>query len=231
MKISLFALIAGTVAAGSLAAQDQYEVFEKVSMPAPWTLKAEGEVDAEQSFKLRIHLKNRNIESFHQKVYDVSTPDHPDYGRHLSRLDLRNHLAPSDKSYELVLEWLESQGLAEKSTVEDDWIIVDGTVGDAEKLLETEYSLYKNAETGKVTVRTLGYSLRKHNLFFNLYSMSMDLFQWQMMLILCSFSQGIACPYRHHCSDYQIPDNGASHFNYCERFSSASSPILSELGI
>jgi tripeptidyl-peptidase-1 len=167
MKICLFTLLAGSVAAVSLASQDQYEVFEKISIPAPWTLKADKEVDAEQAFKLRIHLKNRNMESFHQKVLDVSSPDHPDYGRHMSRLDLRSHLAPSDKSYELVLEWLESQGLSQKSTVEEDWVILDGTVGDAEKLLETEYLSYEDAETGKVTVRTLEYSLRKPNIFLN----------------------------------------------------------------
>lgn len=77
-------------------------------------------------------------------------------------MELRDHLAPSDKSYDLVLKWLKSQGLTELSTVEDDWIIVDGTIGDAEKLLETEYSSFQNSETGKVTVRTLEYSLRKH---------------------------------------------------------------------
>lgn len=81
MRVSLLAL-AGTVVTGYLTS---YELFEKASVPAPWTIKDEGHVDAEQSFKLRIHLKNRNIESFHQRVLDVSTPDHPDYGRHLSR--------------------------------------------------------------------------------------------------------------------------------------------------
>jgi len=162
MKFSLFTLLAGTVAAGSLSAQEKYEVFEKISIPAPWTLKADGQVDTEQSFKLRIHLKNKNIESFHQKILDVSTPDHPDYGRHLSRLELRDHLAPSQKSYDLVLHWLELQGLDQKSTVEDDWIVVDGTIGDAEKLLETEYSSYENLDNGKIAVRTLEYSLRTY---------------------------------------------------------------------
>ncbi|TVY82948.1 Tripeptidyl-peptidase sed2 [Lachnellula suecica] len=160
MKFSLLALVVGTVIEGSLTSQDQYEVFEKISVPAPWTPKA-GIVDPEQSFKLRIHLKNKNIDSFHQKVYDVSTPDHPEYGRHFNRLELRDHLAPSDESYDLVLKWLESKGLAEKSSVEDDWIVVQGTTGDAEKLLDTEFGLFENLETGKFTTRTLEYSLPK----------------------------------------------------------------------
>ena len=117
------------------------------------------QVEEDQKLKLRIHLKNQNMESFHQKVYDVSTPDHPEYGRHLSRLELRDMLAPSQESYDLVQEWLEETGLSAKATTENDWIIIDGTIGDAAKLLEAEYQLFENKATGKMTARTLAYSL------------------------------------------------------------------------
>jgi tripeptidyl-peptidase I len=157
MKLSFLPLLVGTAVAGPLGS---YRVFEQLSQaPDPWVLKAGGQVDAEQSFKLRIHLKNRNMESFHQKALDVSTPDHPDYGRHLSRVELRDMLAPSQHAYEMVAEWLEESGLSDKATVEEDWVIIDGTIGDAAKLLQAEYQLFENKATGKVTARTLEYSL------------------------------------------------------------------------
>ncbi|CZR50339.1 related to Tripeptidyl-peptidase sed3 [Phialocephala subalpina] len=159
MKFSLVALIVGTAVASKASLED-YQVFESLSVaPTPWVLQGDGKVDADQSFKLRVHLKNRNIAKFQQQVLDVSTPDHPSYGRHLSQLEINNFIAPPKESYDLTLEWLESMGLAGKSTVENDWVILDGTIGDAEKLLQTEYQLFENTETGKTTVRVLEYSI------------------------------------------------------------------------
>jgi tripeptidyl-peptidase-1 len=157
MKIAFISLLVGTTVAADLGS---YRVFEQLAeAPAPWTLQTGGQVDEDQRLKLRIHLKNQNMESFHQKVYDVSTPDHPEYGRHLSRLELRDMLAPSQKSYDMVQEWLEETGFSDKATIENDWIIINGTVGDAAKLLEAEYQLFENKATGKMTARTLAYSL------------------------------------------------------------------------
>jgi tripeptidyl-peptidase-1 len=160
MKPSLFSLLAGTAIAGSVTSLGEYRVFESLpAAPAPWILKDDVGVDPGQSFKLRIHLKNRNIASFHQKVIHVSTPDHPEYGRHLSRVEVNDMLAPSKDSFDSFLEWLELQGLSNKATIENDWIVVDGTIGDAQTLLQTEYRLFEDSETGKVTARTLEYSL------------------------------------------------------------------------
>lgn len=157
MKIAFISLLVGTTVAADLGS---YRVFEQLSeAPAPWTLQTGGQVDEDQRLKLRIHLKNQNIESFHQKVYDVSTPDHPEYGRHLSRVELRDMLAPSQPSYDMVQEWLEENGLSAKATIENDWIIIDGTIGDAAKLLDAEYQFFENKVTGKMTARTLAYSL------------------------------------------------------------------------
>jgi tripeptidyl-peptidase I len=157
MKLSFLSLLVGTAVAESLG---NYRVFEQLSdAPAPWTLKTGAPVDEGQRLRLRIHLKNQNMESFHQKVYDVSTPDHPDYGRHLSRVELRDMLAPSQQSYDAVQEWLGEHGLSDKATIENDWVIIDGTIRDAAELLQAEYQLFENKASGRVTARTLAYSL------------------------------------------------------------------------
>jgi tripeptidyl-peptidase-1 len=157
MKLSFLSLLVGAAVAESLGS---YQVFEQLSeAPTPWTLKTGAQVDGSQRLKLRIHLKNQNMESFHQKVYDVSTPDHPDYGRHLSRVELRDMLAPSQQSYDAVQKWLKEHGLSDKATIENDWVIIDGTVGNAAELLQAKYQLFENKASGKVTARTLVYSL------------------------------------------------------------------------
>ena len=160
MKLSVVALLVGTAVASHMAGRGEYQVFESRSAaPAPWVLKGGEQVKADQAFKLRIHLKNTNMASFQQRVMDVSTPSHPAYGQHLSRVEVNSMLAPAKASYDLVLEWLEAQGLSPKSTIENDWIILDGTIGDAEELLQTRYQVFENSETGQLTARTLAYSL------------------------------------------------------------------------
>lgn len=157
MKLISLSLLFGTAIAGSLG---NYRVLEQLSQaPEPWTLTADQKLDPQQSMKLWIHLKNQDVESFHQKVYDISTPNHPEYGRHLGRLELRDMIAPTKKASEMVSAWLEEHGLSHKATIENDWIIIDGTIADAEELLQTKYQLFENEDDGKVIARTLVYSL------------------------------------------------------------------------
>lgn len=59
MKPSLLSLLVGTAVAGPLGS---YRVFEQLSgAPEPWALKAGGQADGDQSFKLRIHLKTKSM--------------------------------------------------------------------------------------------------------------------------------------------------------------------------
>jgi len=122
-------------------------------------IKDDVKVDLKQSFKLRIHLKNRNVVSFKQQVLDASTPDHPSYGQHMDRAQVNKILAPSPASFDLVQGWLELHQLTSKATIENDWVIIQGTIEDVDKLLNTQYQLFENSKTGKVTIRTTSYSL------------------------------------------------------------------------
>jgi tripeptidyl-peptidase-1 len=53
-------------------------------------------------------------------------------------------IAPKDESSEIVLKWLESQGLSRHASVSprSDAVIVDASVSQVEKLLEAEYSAF-----------------------------------------------------------------------------------------
>jgi len=77
----------------------------------------------------------------------------------MNRDKVNKVLAPSSKSNILVHQWLETHHLTNKATVENDWIIIEGTLGDAEKLLNAQYEVFENSVTRKLTARTLSYSL------------------------------------------------------------------------
>lgn len=160
MKLSFFTLSCSFILARGAAINSKYQVFEGLSeIPVPWILKEGKNVDREQSFKLRIHLKNQNVALFEQKVLDISTPSHPSYGQHLDQVAIHGMLSPTEATYSLVADWLEVHGLSDNTSIERDWMIVNTTIGKVEHLLQTEYQIYENTETGKMTARTLKYSL------------------------------------------------------------------------
>ncbi|POS84740.1 hypothetical protein EPUL_005029 [Erysiphe pulchra] len=139
--------------------EDHYKTFEQLAhVPYPWNLKETINVDPNHSFKLRIHLRNRNVQSFQKKVLELSTPSHSTYGQHMDRETVNNYLAPYPESFELVQEWLENK-IAGNTTVQNDWVILDTTIGEVEKLLDTKYHVYEHNETGKLVLRTLAYKL------------------------------------------------------------------------
>lgn len=160
---SIFLAGAALGTTSSFEALGSYQVFEKIpAVPHPWVAKNKDQLDLDQTFRLRIHLKNQNVASFQQKVLDVATPGHALYGQHLSRSEVNDFLAPQSRSFDLLQEWLNAFDggiLASNYTVDNDWVIVETTIGTVEKLLQSDYQLYENTDNGKTTARTLAYSL------------------------------------------------------------------------
>jgi tripeptidyl-peptidase-1 len=92
----------------------------------------------------------------------VSDPDHPRYGQHLQVEEIHNLVAPSGETLDLVHEWLLTNGIRDFNySPAKDWINIYVDVGSAERLLDTEYSIYEH-EDGSSLVRTPQWSLPKH---------------------------------------------------------------------
>lgn len=55
-------------------------------------------------------------------------------------------IAPKDESSDLVMKWLESQGLSKRATLSprSDSIIVEASIAQIEKLLQAEYVPFGN---------------------------------------------------------------------------------------
>lgn len=92
----------------------------------------------------------------------VSDPDHPRYGQHLAVEEVHDLVAPSEEALDLVHEWLLTNGVKELGySAAKDWINIYIDVGSAERLLDTEYSVYEHEDGGHL-VRTSQWSLPKH---------------------------------------------------------------------
>jgi len=62
--------------------------------------------------------------------------------------------APSQESVNVVLEWLESNGIYENITHSENkgWLVFDASASEMEQLLSTEYHEYKHEISGNTAV-------------------------------------------------------------------------------
>lgn len=79
----------------------------------------------------------------------------------MSQKAIDDIIAPRDESGTMVMDWLESAGLGGNATysARGDSVIIETNIAQAEKLLDAEYSTYRNTETNEMVLRTLEFSL------------------------------------------------------------------------
>ncbi|KZT42984.1 subtilisin-like protein [Sistotremastrum suecicum HHB10207 ss-3] len=137
-----------------------HSVKEQVYHPHGWTI--DGAAPPDHILKLQIYLPQPNFHELEQALYQVSDPDHENYGLHLSKEDVESLVAPSSDSLSLVDEWLVSHGLDVSSlsrSPSKDWVSINVPVQKAEEMLRTKYHVWKHIASGSTLIRTTSYSL------------------------------------------------------------------------
>ncbi|KFY07030.1 hypothetical protein V492_07509 [Pseudogymnoascus sp. VKM F-4246] len=131
--------------------------FEALSgVPRGWSLV--GPARDATAIKLRLSLKQQNVDEFYEEMIAVSTPDNAKYGQHYEGLELRSLLAPTDETSSTVASWLSDNGIT--SIADDgDWIVLQTNVGTANKLLNTKFQWFRNGSGKRPVLRTLQYSV------------------------------------------------------------------------
>jgi tripeptidyl-peptidase-1 len=61
------------------------------------------------------------------------------YGSHLSQHVIDAMIAPKEESSDIVMQWLEAEGLSKHASKSTDSVIVEAALGQIEKLLKAEY--------------------------------------------------------------------------------------------
>jgi tripeptidyl-peptidase-1 len=132
-------------------------VFESLyEIPRGWTFARAAKGD--ENIKLHLSLKQQNVDTFYDKLMEVSTPDHPKYGMHYEHHELRSLLKPSDQTSNIAISWLQDNNI---TSIEDDsdYILFRTNVETASNLLDTEFGWYHNAEENHEVLRTRAYSV------------------------------------------------------------------------
>ncbi|KAI0103844.1 tripeptidyl-peptidase [Nemania sp. FL0031] len=125
------------------------------SVPQGWTQLRQAALD--EPITLRLALPQQHAAALEQAVLDMSTPGHANYGKHMSRLELRSYTAPTQEAVSSVLSWLTSSNI--KPLVNNDWITFSTTVETANELLNTTFAWYQYEKGGSPKLRTLDYSV------------------------------------------------------------------------
>lgn len=157
MRSNVFSALAVFAFAQSVLASKVFE--EVVEIPEGWRELPSMRVNRENTLSMRIHLAQQNVAAFEQKVIDMSTPDHPTYGDHMNTHEIKRMLQPTQETLTSVLTWLEAAGISQHVAVEHDWINMNVTVAQAEKLLDAKYSYFRDDDGKRTVLRTLSYSL------------------------------------------------------------------------
>ncbi|EGE07951.1 tripeptidyl peptidase SED3 [Trichophyton equinum CBS 127.97] len=118
----------------------------------------------ETSVRMNLAVSQQNTRTFEQIVLDISTPGHRNYGKHLSRRDLKGLLRPRRETSNLILSWLEESGVPKRSIVDDgDWIHFVISISKAERMLQTQFYYFHDAQDPGISmIRTLKYSIPSH---------------------------------------------------------------------
>ncbi|KAI0399066.1 peptidase S8/S53 domain-containing protein [Xylaria palmicola] len=116
-------------------------------VPEHWTKISEASADT--PIDLRFALKQSNLDRAEEYMREVSHPDSKDYGRFWTPQHVINTFAPSEEALSDTVQWLRQMGVSSKRIAPSagrNWVKVKSTVAEAEKLLDTKYSVYRDDE-------------------------------------------------------------------------------------
>lgn len=158
-KLAFLASVTGVLAAPT-SSTNSYAVKERHIVPRGWT--AVSRPHPAQAINLKIGIKQRNQHVLEQHAIELSNPSHARYGQYLSAAEIKELIAPSDDTIELVRAWLREHDVASSTlSATKDWISVTLPLEKVEELLDTEYSVYRHTD-GSSLVRAPEWSLPEH---------------------------------------------------------------------
>ncbi|KAG6016269.1 hypothetical protein E4U43_003986, partial [Claviceps pusilla] len=132
--------------------------------PAEWARQHRAHPD--EIVNVAIGLAQHGFAALEEKLLQVSSPHHANYGKHLSSREVQQLVQPAPESVRAVRQWLAgSEPLRDANiTASDagDWLELTMSVACLEELLQTEYWVFQHAPTGSFAIRSLAWSLPAH---------------------------------------------------------------------
>ncbi|MBW0490635.1 hypothetical protein O181_030350 [Austropuccinia psidii MF-1] len=136
-------------------------LFETHPAPKPFR-KMEIPPGHKHTLTLKIGLKTRGDALLKKRLMEVSDPESPLYGQHLTFKEVRKLNSPGKETMSSVLNWLLEHGFSKEFinlSSNKDWVTIKNVpLRKAEAMLNTTYHYYQH-DDGEVLIRTESYSL------------------------------------------------------------------------
>ncbi|KAB5547236.1 Pro-kumamolisin [Coniochaeta sp. 2T2.1] len=113
--VSLLATLVVAVEAKPLRRATKHVVHEEKPVARRSRFKT-SRLHRSKVLPVRIGLAQRNLERAEEFIYDVAHPDSVSYGKHWSPEDIVDMFSPAPETIDLVMEWLESEGISPSRT-------------------------------------------------------------------------------------------------------------------
>ncbi|KIW05707.1 uncharacterized protein PV09_03567 [Verruconis gallopava] len=164
----LFLVALGDALAVNSTARSAYSLKERHHVPPGW--RNVGDAPRDAKIALRVALRQRNWTELEKELLEglidastVSDPHNQKYGQHLSGAQVRDFIRPTDETSDLVHEWLAEHGhvASLQYSPAKDWITLTLPVFEAERLLDTRYSVFRHID-GSELIRAPQWSLPAH---------------------------------------------------------------------
>ncbi|KAH8883530.1 alkaline serine protease [Thozetella sp. PMI_491] len=114
---------------------------------------------------MRVGLRQRNLRDGHEKLMEISNPNSPSYGKHLSAEEVIEFFAPPSSQVESVMNWLVEGGISKdrlSHSVNKQWVQFDASVEEVEGILYADYFVFEHIETGSLEVACDQYHIPSH---------------------------------------------------------------------
>jgi len=135
------------IAENVITLEPEFSLFDDMAADKGWTKLDRADPDIE--LDLIIALQLRNVDVLEERLLAVATPGHPEYGSWLSKEEISELTSPTQEVIDHVLEWI---GGSPENYHDGGFIKRLVTVGQAEKLLNSEYHVFEHT-TGQQVIR------------------------------------------------------------------------------
>ena len=119
---------------------------ERRSSSSSWSRSPE-RPSSDLILPLKIGLTHTNIHRLTSVLDDISSPGSPRYGQHYNTNQLASEFGASGDTILAVQGWLVEHGIEHDRIMlspSRSWMYVNASVGEVERLLETEYLFYEH---------------------------------------------------------------------------------------
>ena len=162
MQFFHFTLLAlSTVSAYPASSSVFAPFFNGSSTPRQWQKQQRASSDT--IIPVKIALTQQNLELGSHYLQEISDPKSSKFGKFWTPGQINDAFAPSEKTTSSVRAWLADAGISNiATTASGGYLKFNAAVSQVEKLLQTEYHVYKHTESGDQYIKCIGFQLPEH---------------------------------------------------------------------